>query len=59
MKVFSVYKFMEDCFETGDTDGEILRSLNLWAERCHGLTENEMKKLGLETDDDWMEEEEE
>ena len=56
MKVFSVSKWVEDSKRKGYSDSAIRRYLLSWAAKCHGLTEKEMKKFGLLSHENWMEE---
>lgn len=59
-KVFDVYKFIDNMLIAGVPDDKIIRSLDVWAEKCHGLTKEEMiDKRGCSTTYLWMVEVEE
>lgn len=54
-KVFDVYKFIDNMLRIQVPDDKIIRSLDFWAEKCHGLTEEEMiYNHGCFTSDAWM-----
>lgn len=53
-RIFSVKKYIEDQERSGKTTEYIYRMLDLWANKCEGLTSDEMFKLGCGTCDDWM-----
>jgi hypothetical protein len=54
MKVFSVEAFRADLERIDEPEESIERSIDLWAERCRGLTEKEMERIGLVTEPEWM-----
>lgn len=59
-KVFDVCKFIDNMLRIQVSDDEIIQSLDVWAEKCHGLTEEEMiNKHGCFTANTWMVEVEE
>ena len=59
-KVFDVYKFIDNMLRIQVSDDKIIQSLDIWAEKCHGLTEEDMiNKHGCFTASTWMAEVEE
>ena len=53
-KVFSVEKLKESMKSSGFSKARIDRSLIVWANKCDGLTEEEMTELRYVTSDNWM-----
>lgn len=53
-KVFSVEKFKELFEMKGYSKEDIYRSCAGWANKCDGLTEEEITSLGYVTNNEWM-----
>ena len=57
MKVFSAYKWLGRRIFLGDTEEDIAECFELWADKCDGLTPEEMDiKYGCGVVDEWLEE---
>ena len=52
-KVFSVKKFEEWCKRLGFPNEDYEKSCEIWANKCDGLTKEEMNELGYACSDDW------
>lgn len=53
-KVFSKEKFIEDRRSDGLSEEDIQKHLNRWANKCEGLTLEEMLSRGCYADHDWL-----